>query len=164
MSSQVSPVPDGFSTLTPHITVNDGSAAIDFYKRAFGAEEVMRMPGLDGKAVMHAELQIGSSRLMLNEEMPGGDEGGPKAPSSLKGTVLSLHLYVDDVDAAFKRAVDAGAKPVMPPMDMFWGDRYGAVTDPFGHRWSIATHTRDLTPDQIQKNAEEFFAQMGRQG
>lgn len=164
MSAKVRPVPEGFGTLTPHIVVSDGNAAIDFYRKAFGAEEVCRMPGPDGKSIMHAELQIGNSRLMLNDEMPGCEQGGPKAPKSLKGTVLALHLYVENVDAAFKRATEAGAEPIMPPMDMFWGDRYGAVKDPFGHQWAIATHKQDLTPEQIQKGAADFFQQMSQQG
>ncbi len=154
------PVPDGFTTITPHIVVKGGSEAIGFYKKAFGAEEIVRVPGPDGKSVMHAELQIGNARLLLHDEMPGCG-GGPQAPSTINGTSLTIHLYVEDVDAVFKKAVGAGGKETMPVTDMFWGDRYGVLVDPFGHHWGVATHKQDLTPEQIGKAAEEFFAQMG---
>lgn len=144
------PIPDGFHTLTPHLAVKNAAAAIDFYKKAFGAEEVMRMPGPDGKSVMHAELQIGSSRLMLNDEFP---EHGVVSPQALGNTPATMHLYVENADAVFKQAVDAGATAAMPVQDMFWGDRYGMVVDPYGHKWAIATHTEDLTPDQIGERA-----------
>jgi uncharacterized glyoxalase superfamily protein PhnB len=154
--SQAKAIPEGFSALTPHIIVNGGAAAIEFYKKAFGAEEIFRMPGADGETVMYAELQIGGSRLMLAGEMPG--EGCGASPTTLKGTPVTLHLYVPDADAAFKQAVAAGAEATMPVRDMFWGDRYGSVTDPFGHSWAIATRVKDLTPEEIGKAAQEFFA------
>ncbi len=155
------PIPQGFRTVTPHITVKGAGKAIEFYKKAFGAEEVMCMKTPDGNGIMHAEIKIGDSRIMLNDEWPGP---GPKAPTSLNGTSAVVHLYVNDADAAFKKAVAAGATPAMPPQDMFWGDRYGCVVDPFGHQWSIATHTKDLTPEQIEKNAQEFMKNMGEGG
>ncbi len=158
IAGNVKPIPEGFRTVTPHLTVSDGAAAIEFYKKAFGAEEIMRMPGPDGKGVMHAEIKIGDSIIMLNDEFPGH---GPVAPSSLNGTTSVVHLYVKDADAAFDRAVKAGATPAMPVTDMFWGDRFGGVTDPFGHRWSVATHKEDLTPEQCGQRAQEFFAKMG---
>ncbi len=152
-------IPEGFRTVTPHLVVKDAAGAIEFYKRAFGAEEIMRIPGPDGVSVMHAEIKIGNSIIMLNDEMPGC-EGGPKSPQSVKGSTFTVHLYVEDADAALKRAADAGAKITMPCADMFWGDRYGGVTDPYGHHWSIATHVEDLTPEEIQKGAEKFMASM----
>ena len=151
----VKPIPDGFRTITPHLIVNDAGKAIEFYKKAFGAEEIMRMPGPDGKSVMHAEVKIGDSRLMLASEMPGGGCGA--SPTTLKGTPVTIHLYVENADSSFKRATDAGATVSMPLTDMFWGDRYGQIKDPFGHSWSIATHKQDLTPDQIAKNAAACF-------
>jgi uncharacterized glyoxalase superfamily protein PhnB len=161
MAGNAKPIPEGFYTLTPHLVVRDAARAIDFYKRAFGAEEVLCLPGPGGQGVMHCELQIGNSRLMLCDEMPGMEQW--ISPESLKGTTVGLHLYVEDVDAAFDRAVGAGAKVTMPLMDTFWGDRYGKVSDPFGHQWSLATHKQDLTPEEIQKGAETFFAGMGKQ-
>ncbi len=159
MSGKVKAVPDGFNTLSPHIMVRGAGKAIEFYKKAFAAEEVARMPGPDGQSVMHAEMQFGNSRLMLCDEMPR--EGCSCAsPQTAGKTTAVLHLYVENADASFDRAVKAGATVTMPLMDMFWGDRYGQVTDPFGHVWSIATHKQDLTPDQIQKGAEQFMAGM----
>lgn len=154
MAAAAKPIPDGFHTITPHLIVRDAGRAIEFYKTAFGAEEVMRMPGPDGKSVMHAELRIGNSILMMCEEMAEQC----KSPATLKGTPVTLHLYVQDADKAFERAVKAGARVTMPVMDAFWGDRYGKLADPFGHEWSIATHKHDLTPEQIQKGAEAFFS------
>jgi uncharacterized glyoxalase superfamily protein PhnB len=154
MASQVKPVPEGYTSVTPHMTVTDGNAAIEFYKKSFGAEEIMRMPGPDGKSLMHAELQIGDARIMLNDEYPM--PGLPKAPATLTGTTFTMHLYVPDVDASFKRAVDAGAKGAMPPADMFWGDRYSKVIDPFGHHWGIATHIKDMTAEECAAAAAEW--------
>ncbi len=156
--AEVKPIPEGFHTITPHLVVRNADQAIEFYKKAFSAEELARMPGPDGKGVMHAELKIGDSVFMLCDEMP--DMKGCLAPESLKGTTIAVHLYVNDVDTAFDRAVSAGATPSMPVMDTFWGDRYGKLTDPFGHQWSIATHKKDLTPEEMQKGAAEFFANM----
>lgn len=161
MNQEVKPIPEGFHTLTPHIIVPDADQAIDFYRRAFGAEEIVRMPTPDGSSVMHAELKIGNSVVMLGCENPDWECKGPKA---LGGTPVTLHLYVNDVDTAFEQAVSAGATVTMPVDDTFWGDRYGQVTDPYGHQWSIATHKQDLTPEEINKGAQEFFAKMAEQG
>ena len=155
----VKPVPEGFHRATPHMVIRDCASAIDFYSRAFGAEERCRMPGPGGQGVMYAELQIGDSIIMMADEQPQME--GWVSPSKLNGTSIALHLYVQDVDAAFKRATDAGATLKMPPTDMFWGDRYCMVIDPFGHHWSIATHKEDLTPEEIGKRGEAFFAEMG---
>ena len=160
MATQAKPIPDGFHALTPHLVVREAAKAIEFYKKAFGAEEIARMAAPDGKFVMHAELKIGDSIVMLGDEFPQMQRW--VAPQSLKGTTIALHMYVKDVDAAFKRAVDAGATVSMPVMDAFWGDRYGRVTDPWGHEWSLATHKQDLTPEQIAKGAEAFFANIGK--
>lgn len=150
----VKPIPDGFHTLTPHIVVQGAAKAIDFYKAAFGAEEISRHPTPDG-SIMHALLRIGDSMLMLNDEFP---QMGAKGPTSIGGTPVTLHFYVQDADKAFARAVQAGAKVTMPIADMFWGDRYGIVSDPFGHSWSIATHKQDLTPEQLEKAGEAAFS------
>ncbi len=153
MTTTVKPIPDGMHSLTPHLVCAGAAAAIDFYKAAFGAVELSRLPGPGGK-LMHGSVRIGDSVLMLTDEMPEWVSLGPKA---LKGSPVTIHLYVNDVDAAVARAVAAGAKVTMPVADMFWGDRYGQLEDPFGHKWSVATHTRDLTPAQIQ----EGMAKMG---
>ncbi len=155
----VKPIPDGYRTITPYITVRGAARAIDFYQRAFGAEEKERMPGPDGTSVMHAELTIGDSVLMLSDEFP---QMGCRSPQTLGGSTGYLFLYVPDVDAAVKRAVDAGAKISMPVADMFWGDRFGKVSDPFGHEWGLATHKEDLTPDEISKRAAAAMAAMGK--
>jgi len=151
------PVPDGFHTITPHLVVPDAAKAIDFYKKAFGAEEKDKFLMPDGKGVMHAELRIGNSIFMLGGERP------PTclSPKSLGGSSVTINLYVENADASFNRAVKAGCTVKMPLSDMFWGDRYGQVEDPFGHRWSLATHKQDLSREQIAENAKAFFAQMG---
>jgi len=149
------PIPEGTHSVTPHLVVNGGARAIDFYTAAFGAVEHSRMP-LPGGKVAHAELQIGDSVIYLADEFPGG----ARSPLSLKGSPVVIHLYVKDADAAFNRAVKAGAKVKMPPMDMFWGDRYGQVTDPFGHVWSIATHKEDVSPEEMAKRAVAAMASM----
>ena len=148
-------VPDGTHTLTPHLVVQNASAAIDFYKRAFGAEELMRLPSPDGKTIVHACLKIGDSQLMLADEM-----AGCQSPQSVGGISTTIHLAIEDADAAMDRCVKAGATVTMPLMDAFWGDRYGRIKDPFGHEWSIASHQKDLTPEEINEAAKEFFAQM----
>jgi PhnB protein len=150
------PIPDGFHTITPQIIVSDGAKAIEFYKKALGAQETGRFMGPDGKTVMHAELKIGNSMLMLGSEHP------PEclSPKSRGGTSVSLYMYVENADAAFDRAVKAGCKVKMPIEDQFWGDRFGQVEDPFGHQWGFATHKQDLTKDQIATNAKAFFAKM----
>jgi PhnB protein len=149
-------VPDGYHTLTPFLTCRDAERAIEFYKQAFGAE--VRGGGVakgpDGK-VMHAELKIGDSVIMLSDEYP---EYGSLSPQSIGGSPIGLHIYVEGVDAAFDRAVKAGAKVDMPVMDQFWGDRYGKLTDPFGHKWSIATHVRDMSQDEMKQGMDEAFA------
>jgi PhnB protein len=148
MAKQASkPIPEGMHSLTPHLVCAGAADAIDFYKRAFNAIEQARMPGPDGKLI-HAAVQIGDSTLMLVDENPQWGALGPKA---LKGSPVTIHLYVPDVDATVAQAVAAGAKVTMPVADMFWGDRYGQLEDPFGHRWSVATHTRDLTSEEIRE-------------
>lgn len=141
------PIPEGMHTITPHLVCERAVEAIDFYKRAFGAEELSRLPGADGR-IMHAALRIGDSVMMLTEEYPEWNSFGPRA---LKGTPVAIHLYVTDVDRAFKQAIDAGAELVMALDDMFWGDRYGILRDPFGHRWSMATRTRDVSTDDMRE-------------
>ena len=155
MADKVDPIPADARSVTPHLVVSDGAAAIEFYKTAFGAEEVFRMPAPDGRRVLHAEITIGDSRVMLTGEFP---EFGSRGPAALGGTPVTLHLYVEDVDAAYDRAVTAGATATMPPADMFWGDRYGKVTDPFGHSWSLATHVRDVTPEEMAEGAKAAFS------
>ncbi len=154
--AQVKPIPDGFHSVTPHIICSEAGKAIEFYKKAFGATEICKIPGPDGKSIMHAEIQIGDSRVMIAQENPAWQ---CKGPITLGGTPVTIHLYVNDADATFKQAVAAGANGAMPPADMFWGDRYGKVIDPFGHHWSIATHKEDPTPEEMQKRMEEMFAQ-----
>lgn len=156
MTSKVKAVPDGFHTITPHLTVRDANRAIEFYKKAFGAEVLHVMPAPGGK-VMHAALKIGDSIVMLNDEFP--EHGGASAPTA-GGSGDALHIYIDNVDSAFQRAVSAGATVKMPVMDMFWGDRYGQVVDPFGHRWSLATHTRDMSPEEMKEEQEKAFSQV----
>ena len=150
--STVKPIPEGSHSVTPHLICAGAADAIEFYKKAFNATEFCRMPGPQGK-VMHAEIRIGDSNVMLMDEMP---ECGGLGPKSLKGSPVTLHLYVEDVDAFVARAVGAGAKITMPVADMFWGDRYGQFEDPFGHKWSVATHTRDVGPDEMQKAMQQM--------
>ena len=152
----VKAIPEGYHTLTPYMTVRDAARAIDFYKPAFGAVERGVMKGPDGK-IMHAELRIGDSIVMLADEFP---HFGSLSPQSIGGTGMGLHIYVEDVDSAFERAIGAGATVEMPVSDMFWGDRYGKLLDPFGHKWSIATHTRDMSMEEIEEAQEEFMKQM----
>jgi PhnB protein len=142
----VKAIPDGYHTLTPYMTCRDAARAIEFYKQAFGAVVKGVMNGPDGK-VMHAELRIGDSLFMLADEFP---QYGSVSPQSIGGSATGLHIYVEDVDSAFDRAVKAGAAVEMPVSDMFWGDRYGKLTDPFGHKWSIATHKRDMTGEEME--------------
>ena len=149
MSIPVRPIPEGMHSLTPYLTVKDAPAAIAFYQRAFGAQELSRIPGADGR-LLHACLRIGDSALMMSEEFP---EWGGKGPLALGGSPVSIHLYVDDVDAAWSRAVSAGCEVTMPLEDTFWGDRFGSLRDPFGHVWSLATHVRDLTNEEIMESA-----------
>jgi len=156
MSQAAKAVPQGFHTLTPHLVVRNADQAIEFYKKAFGAEvigDIARMP--NGK-VMHALLRIGDSNLMLNDEMP---EMGALAPSG-GGSSVTIHIYTPDVDAAFERATSAGAKVRMPLADQFWGDRYGVVADPSGHQWSIAAHVKDLSPEEVRTSMKDAMASM----
>ena len=141
------PIPSGMHSVTPHLVCDGAADAIAFYVRAFGAAELHRMPGPDGR-LMHASIRIGDSVVMLADEAPSWGSLGPKA---LKGTPVTIHLYVPDADATFAQAVTAGATPRMPVAEMFWGDRYGQLDDPFGHRWAVATHVRDVTPEQMAK-------------
>jgi uncharacterized glyoxalase superfamily protein PhnB len=147
---KVKPIPDDMHTITPHLVCDGASDAIEFYKNAFGAVELARLPGPEGK-LTHAMIRIGDSNLMLVDEFPDWGSLGPK---SLKGSPVTIHLYVEDVDATVARAVAAGAKITMPVNDMFWGDRYGKIEDPCGHHWSIATHVRDVSAEEIQAGAK----------
>jgi len=140
------PIPHGMHSVTPHLVCADGLGAIDFYKKAFNAEELLRLPGADGK-LMHGCMRIGDSLVMLADEYP---EWGSFGPNSLKGTTVTIALYVEDADKQFDQAIAAGCTVHMPMADMFWGDRYGIVKDPYGHLWSIATHIRDVSPEEIQ--------------
>jgi len=149
-------IPDGYHTITPHMTVRDAARAIEFYKQAFGAQEKGVMKGPDGK-IMHAELRIGDSIVMLADEFP---EFGSLSPQSTGGSGMGLHIYLEDVDSAFDRAVKAGAKVDMPVADMFWGDRYGKLSDPFGHKWSIATHKADLTEEEMEQGMKAMMEEM----
>ena len=150
----VKPVPDGYHTLTPFLTIRDAAKAIEFYKAAFGAQERGVMKAPDGK-VMHAELKIGDSIVMLSDEFP---DFGSVSPQALGGSGSGLHIYLDNVDAAFERAVKAGAQVDMPVMDQFWGDRFGRLKDPFGHKWSIATHVKDLSPEEMNQGMKDAMA------
>lgn len=153
------PCPKGFHTVTPSLTVRNAAQAIDFYKKALGAEERVRMTGPDGK-VAHAEMQIGDSVIFLNDENPAW---GTNSPQTLGGFTGGLYLYLEDVDKSFQRAVAAGGKATLPVTDMFWGDRMGNFVDPFGHSWTLATHTRDLSVEEIKEGEKTFYAQMAQQ-
>jgi PhnB protein len=152
----VKPIPDGYHSLTPFLTVRDAARAIEFYKEAFGAKERGVMKSPDGK-VMHAELMIGDSIIMLSDEFP---DFGCLSPQSIGGSAVGLHIYLDGVDAAFERAVKAGAQIEMPVMDQFWGDRYGKLKDPFGHKWSIGTHIKDMSPAEMKEPMDCAMAKM----
>jgi PhnB protein len=156
MPAQVKPIPPGYQTITPYLVLSDAAGAIEYYKRAFNATEIARMAGPGGK-ISHAELRIGDSIFMLSDEMMGN-----KSPKALGGSPVSLFLYVDDVDTVFNQAVNAGGKPDMPPADMFWGDRFGKLTDPFGHEWALATHVEDVPPEEMEKRAQVAMAQMAQ--
>jgi len=153
-------IPEGYHTATPHLVVKNAAQAIEFYKKAFGAKEKMRMQTPDGK-IGHAEMQIGDSVIFLADESP--NMGMTKSPQTLGGCTGGVMLYVEDVDTTFKQAVDAGGKTFMPVADMFWGDRYGSLVDPFGHNWSIATHKEDVAPGDMEKRAQDFYAQQAKQ-
>jgi PhnB protein len=149
-------IPQGMHSVTPHLICAGAAKAIEFYKAAFGATEQARLPGPDGR-LMHASVKIGDSQVMLVDEMP---EWGALGPKSLKGSPVTIHLYVDDVDAVVARAVSAGAKVTMPVADQFWGDRYGKLEDPFGHHWSVATHVRDVSMEEAQKAMRQMEKSM----
>jgi PhnB protein len=153
-TAQVKPIPDGMHSLTPHLVCAGAAEAIAFYQEAFGAVELSRLPGAGGK-LLHAAMRIGDSVFMLNDENPAWCALGPIA---LKGTPGTIHLYAEDVDAAARRAVAAGAKVVMEVADMFWGDRYGKLEDPFGHHWSVATHIRDVSPEEMKQAMQKMGA------
>ncbi|HVI86520.1 MAG TPA: VOC family protein [bacterium] len=156
MSQSVKAIPPGYHTITPNITVKDAAKAIEFYKSAFGAQEIMRMPGPGGR-IMHAEMTIGDSKFMIADEMP---EMGNKGPKSIGGSPVSFYLYFENVDSAWKKALQAGGKETGPLADMFWGDRTGRLEDPFGHTWVLAQHIKDLTPSDMKAGQEAFLAKM----
>lgn len=153
MATKIKPIPDGYHTATPYLVITNAGKAIDFYKEAFEARESMRLETPDGK-VMHAEITIGDSPIMLCDECP---EWNALSPQTIGGTAVSIMLYVEDVDTVVNRAVAAGAKLLMPVADQFWGDRCGTVADPFGHKWSVATHTEDVSPEEISVRAKALF-------
>jgi PhnB protein len=153
MAGAVKQALDDFHTITPHLVVRDAARAIDYYCRAFGAAELYRNGAPDGKSIMHAELLLGNSRFLLHDEFP---DRGLLSPLAYNGTAITLHLYVDDVDTVFNRAVEAGAEVLMPLADQFWGDRYGIIKDPFGHKWSLATRLEDLSPKELQAQADKY--------
>jgi len=159
MKKSSQPIPPGFHTVTPSLTVRNAAQAIEFYKKALGAEERMRMAGPDGK-ITHAELQIGNSIIFLNDEIPAW---GTKSPQTLGGAPGGFYLYVEDVDRSFQRAIDAGGKATCPVTDMFWGDRMGNFADPYGYTWTLSTHTQDMTEQEIEAGAKQFHAQMAQQ-
>jgi len=152
----VKPIPEDYHTLTPFLTVRNAERAIEFYKQAFGAQERGVAKGPDGK-VMHAEVKIGDSVIMLSDEYP---EFGALSPQSVGGSPMGLHIYIENVDAAFDRAVKAGAQVEMPVADQFWGDRYGKLKDPFGHKWSIATHVKDMSADEMKHSMDDAMSKM----
>jgi PhnB protein len=157
--AKVSHIPTGYHTVTPSLVVRGGKQALEFYKKAFGAKELGAMYMPDGQKLMHAEIQIGDSRIMLGEESP---EMGNVSPQTLGGTPVTLNIYTEDCDALYNRAVGAGATPKMPPADMFWGDRYGKVTDPFGHGWGILTHQEDVNEADMERRAHEWMSSVSK--
>ncbi len=158
MPSAPSPIPPGFNTVSVYLVVPKAAEALGFYEKAFGAETISRMPGPDGESTMHAEMRIGNSIVMLTDENPTWNL---KSPVSLGGSAASLHLYVEDVDAAFDKAVAAGCTAEMPLSDMFWGDRYGKVKDPYGHVWGMASRKESLTAEEVQERQKQFMASLG---
>jgi PhnB protein len=158
MSKSSQSIPPGHENLIPHLVCERCADAIEFYKKAFGAEELHRIPAPDGRRIMHAAIRIGTSLVFLVDDFPEFCGGKASSPKALQGTPVSLHHYVADCDAAIKRAQDAGATVAMPAQDMFWGDRYGVVIDPYGHKWSFATHVKDLTPDEMHAGMKAAFA------
>jgi PhnB protein len=157
MPSNVRPIPEGYHSITPQLTCRDAARAIDFYKQVFGAKQLVRMDGPGGK-VMHAELGIGDSRVMINDEFPGM----AAAPDSSRPQSVSLFLYTENVDSLFDRAIKAGAKATMPLENQFWGDRYGKFTDPFGHQWGVATHVEEVSPEEMKRRSAEAVSKMSK--
>jgi PhnB protein len=159
MPKAVNPIPENYHSITPSLVCRNAAQAIDFYKTVFGATEIVRMPGPDGK-IMHAELKIGDSTFFLNDPM---SKTLPALPDAGATNLTSLHLYVANADAIFNRAVEAGARVDMPIQDMFWGDRFGRLTDPFGQQWGIATHKEDVAPEEMKRRQDAFFAKAATQ-
>ncbi|WP_010585000.1 VOC family protein [Schlesneria paludicola] len=159
MSSSSQPIPPGHECLIPHLVCSPASEAIEFYKKAFGAEEVVRLPSPDGKRLMHASLRVNNGFVYLADDFPEYCEGKSETAIALKGTPVTLHQYTKDCDAAIQRAKAAGATVIMPATDMFWGDRYGVIVDPYGHKWSFATHQKDLSPKQIEQAMNDAYGQ-----
>jgi uncharacterized glyoxalase superfamily protein PhnB len=155
------PVPDGFNSVSVYLIVKNVGEALELYQKAFGAEPGACLRGPDGQSIIHAEMRIGNSTVMLTEENP---QWNAQAPETLGGSPASIHIYAEDADRLYNRAVEAGCEPVYPLMDAFWGDRYGKVKDPFGFQWGIATHKKDLSEKEIQKGAAEWFASMSESG
>lgn len=153
------PIPEGMETAIPHLVVSDGQKAIEFYKEAFGAEEVSRAPAPDGKRIMHAVLKLGSTNIFLCDDFPEMSGGKKRDPISLGSSPVTIHQYVEDCDAIISRAEKAGAKVTMKPQDTFWGDRYGSIKDPFGHSWSFATHIKDVSQKEMMAAASEMFSE-----
>ncbi len=153
--SNTNAIPEGYHTVTPYLCITGAADAIDFYKKAFDAEEMCRMTGPDGKTVMHGEIRIGDSQIMLGEESPQMPSW--KSPNAINATTVQISLYVLDVDKVFEQAISAGATELMKPADMFWGDRYGKVKDPFGHEWGLATHIKDVPPEELQETFDKMF-------
>ncbi len=158
MVKAVEPIPEGYHSFTPYLTVRGADRAIDFYKRGLGAVELGRMTGPDGKSILHSVLEIGDSRFFISDEIPGM---GCRSPETLGGTCGGLYLYVHDVDEVFRKAIAAGAAEKQPVTDMFWGDRTGTIKDPFGYEWVLATHTEDVSPTEMKRRQEEFCKGMG---
>jgi uncharacterized glyoxalase superfamily protein PhnB len=156
----VDPIPQGAHTVTPNLVVRGAAAAIEFYKRALGAQEVMRRPAPDGKSIWHAQLKVGDSTIYLNDEMPGM---GRPAPDASAPAPVTIWLWVNDCDASYRRAVQAGGKSTMEPADMFWGDRCAGIADPFGYLWSFATHQKDVSEAEMKRAGEEFAKKMATQ-
>jgi PhnB protein len=157
--ANVKPIPEGSHAITPGLVVKNANKAIEYYKTALGAQVLGVMRGPDGQSVMHAELKIGDSKFYLGDEYP---EMGAVSPQTLGGSAVSLNIYTDDSDALFKRAVAGGATVAMPLTDMFWGDRYGKIVDPFGHQWGISTHVKDVSPEEMERLGKEWMAEMAK--
>ena len=161
MAAKPKPIPDGYHSLTPYLYIRNAAKALEYYKKAFGAQELFRMACPDGESIGHAEMKVGDSIFMLADEMPAH---GIKSPQSIGGSASALMIYVPDVDAVFQRAVSAGGTVVRPLKNQFYGDRSGSLTDPFGHQWTIATHVEDVPPDEMERRAAKAMAEMAGAG